>query len=789
MDLIASWVLFPLLLGLVFLGCGLLAERLSGRELPGPLLVPLGFAVVIAAGELTTSSDATAELTTPLVAGLAVAGFGLAWPLRRLRRVSWPLAAAAAGVFAVFAAPVVLSGQATFTGYIKLDDTATWFALTDRIMQHGHSLAGLPPSSYEATVQINLDAGYPVGAFVPLGVGHELTGIDLAWIFQPFLAVLAVMLALVLWVLAGEMTRARAARALTAFAAAQPALLYAYAMWGGIKELEAAVLVALAATLGALTLTEPRWRAQIPLALTAAALLATLGPGGAVWLVGLLVPAIVIAVRSGAAAAAGRSLLAAGGVALLVAIPVLLAGFSPTQEGLTSERELGNLVAPLSALQLGGIWPAGDFRVDPVDQGLVNLVIALVAGMAVAGLLIAAGRGQRGVTIYGVGGLLALIAITFVGSPWIDAKAMATASPLVILLAAGAIAWPIEFGGRRGPAVAAVLGVLVVGGIVWSNALAYRDVNLAPRPQLAELEHIGSRIAGQGPTLMTEYQPYGVRHFLRDADPEGASELRRRLVLTVEGKELPKGAATDTDQLQLGGLMIYRTLVLRRSPAQSRPPLPYRLIDDGDFYEVWQRPEGTEGTVIRHLGLGDVVQPSAVPACKRVLALAQSAPAGSRLAAAAQPEVVALPLSATSYPAPWAQDDPSYPVPSGAGTLSAAFEVPRRGAYAIWLGGSVRPDVTTTVDGVEIGAVRNQLNNAGEYVLLGRTRLSPGRHRVEITFGGTDLHPGSGGQAAPIGPLVLAPSDASQARVSYFDPSDARRLCGRPWDWIELIAL
>src|SRR6476661_2745006 len=157
MDLIASWVLFPLVLGLVFLGCGLLAERLSGREIPGALLIPLGFAVVIAAGELTTSTDATAELTTPLVAGLAVAGFGLTWPLRRLRRVSWPLAAAGAGVFAVFAAPVVLSGQATFAGYIKLDDTATWFALTDRIMQHGHSLAGLAPSSYEATVQINLD--------------------------------------------------------------------------------------------------------------------------------------------------------------------------------------------------------------------------------------------------------------------------------------------------------------------------------------------------------------------------------------------------------------------------------------------------------------------------------------------------------------------------------------------------------------------------------------------------------------------------------------------------------
>ena len=47
------------------------------------------------------------------------------------------------GVFAVFAAPVVLSGEATFAGYIKLDDTATWLAITDRVMEHGRNLDGL----------------------------------------------------------------------------------------------------------------------------------------------------------------------------------------------------------------------------------------------------------------------------------------------------------------------------------------------------------------------------------------------------------------------------------------------------------------------------------------------------------------------------------------------------------------------------------------------------------------------------------------------------------------------
>ena len=81
---------------------------------------------------------------------------------------TWAVLAAVA-VFAVFAAPVDLSGQATFAGYIKLDDTATWLAMTDRVMEHGRSVDGLAPSTYELTLENYLATGYPVGSFLPLG--------------------------------------------------------------------------------------------------------------------------------------------------------------------------------------------------------------------------------------------------------------------------------------------------------------------------------------------------------------------------------------------------------------------------------------------------------------------------------------------------------------------------------------------------------------------------------------------------------------------------------------------
>src|SRR5438874_2246087 len=78
----------------------------------------------------------------PVVIALAVAGFALSLPAAG-RRVDWWACGAAVGVYLVFGAPVLLSGRATFAGWIKLDDTANWFGLTDRLMEHGRTLAGL----------------------------------------------------------------------------------------------------------------------------------------------------------------------------------------------------------------------------------------------------------------------------------------------------------------------------------------------------------------------------------------------------------------------------------------------------------------------------------------------------------------------------------------------------------------------------------------------------------------------------------------------------------------------
>jgi hypothetical protein len=328
----------------------------------------------------------------------------------------------------------------------------------------------------------------------------------------------------------------------------------------------------------------------------------------------------------------------------------------------------------------------------------------------------------------------------------------------------------------------------VAVGVLWSNAFAYHDVWLAPRQQLHELDVIGHRFAGQGPALMTEYQPYGVRHFLRDAAPEGASELRRHLDPLLSGRGLPKGGYADTDRFELRSLMRYRTLVLRRSPSQSRPPSPYRLIWRGHYYEAWQRPPRSAATVIDHLGLGNAVDPGAVPSCSAVLRIARAAGPGGSLAAVPRRPIAAFPPRALSHPRSWSvAGSGTTLVPDGPGTIRGRIRIPRSGDYGIWLGGGVRPQVDLLLDGEVVNSVRGELENQGQYVELADLPLGMGSHELAIRFHGSDLIPGSGGPAAPIGPLVLSSQEAADAPVRRYPPSAARRLCGRRWDWIEAV--
>jgi hypothetical protein len=786
---LVPWIAFPLALALLSLGCGLLVERASDLRLPGALLLPLGLALLIAEADLVTMTSATAQLATPLAVGLAVAGFGLS-SRRPARPNAWPIVCAL-GVFAVYAAPIVLSGRSTFAGYITLDDTSTWLALTDRVMEHGRTLSGLQPSTYRQVLDDYFSTGYPLGAFMPLGLGGKLTGQDVAWLFQPTMAFSAAMLALAIFAATERLLSSGPLRALVAFIGAQAALLYAYSLWSGMKELAAAAAIALVCA--SVTVTFEHWgrlRATLPTALAVAALLAILSPAGAVW---LLVPAAIVLVliaplglrRSARIAAA---LVGATAVLSIPSIAIARSFVSGASNGdITASNDVANLGHPLDALQLFGIWPTSDFRAHPHDATATHVLIAVLVGAVVAALVFARRRRAWGMPLYvatTIGGFALLRALEHVGlsSPWLNAKAMAEASPALVGAGAAGAAALFESGRR---VEGALVGAAIAAGVLWSNGLTYSGAWLAPRAQLGELQTIGTRFAGEGPTLITDTETYGARHFLRSMDPENPSDRRARLVPLLDGQGLAKGAYADLDQFQLGAILVYKTLVLARSPSESRPPSVYRLVWSGRYYDVWQRPDDYR-PILAHTPLGDSLEPGGVAPCGEVRQLAAVAGPSGRLAAPPRTPSVVVGFAGLPLPPGWVSDPEGHVFPNrGAGTIATGFAVPRAGRYGVWLGGSFRGRLRLYIDGRLVADARDRLVGSG-YAPLGSAVLAAGDHRLVLRYGGADLHPGSGGFQFGLGPIVLTrgPEDVP---VVYVGSADATALCGRTLDWIEAL--
>jgi hypothetical protein len=87
------------------------------------------------------------------------------------------------------------------------------------------------------------------------------------------------------------------------------------------------------------------------------------------------------------------------------------------------------------------------------------------------------------------------------------------------------------------------------------------------------------------------------------------------------------------------------------------------------------------------------------------------------------------------------------------------------------------------VDGREVGRVKG-VNTPGNWLAAGAVTLMPGAHVLKLERPGGWISPGNGYEGE-IGPLALEPVRVERLQVE--PPDRARTLCGRPWDWIELV--
>jgi hypothetical protein len=794
---LATALVYPCVLAVLCAGAGLLVDRASGGFVAPALLLPVGAAALIAVSQLTTYVSPAAPGTPYALAAVAAAGWWLGWGRVRMLasawRAYWWLPAVPVLAYLLALAPVLLSGRPTFSSFMALADSAVHMMGADYLMHHGQSYAHLDlHNSYGQFINDYYNNSYPSGADTLFGGSAFLLGLPLIWAFQPFNAFMLATAVGPGWLLARRIGLGRAPAALAALSVTLPALVYGYELIGSVKELTAVPMIL---TLGSLVALHRRWlldgaRRAIPFALAAAAGISALGVGFGPWVLAAVLVALAVALgelRSGRADPRRLLGLACVGVAtgLIAALPtwVNVSGSLRVAGAIASTSNPGNLHSPLRTIQVFGIWLRGSYKLAPAGASL-TATHALVA-VALLGAVLGAVHIIRA-REYALAGWLALVLLTWLlvdelVTTWAGAKTLMLTSPVVVLLCWAGVAALATRQRRPSRLAAALLAVALLGGVIASDAMQYHDSNLAPTARYEEMASLDSRFAGRGPTAFTDFDEYAL-YELRDLDVGGPDFSYPPPALAEAAGSY--GAPVDLNRVPPAALLRYPLILTRRDPLLSRPPSAYSLLSQGAYYQVWARRGGAPAAAA-HL----VLRGSPPAQCARIKGLAQAAAASpAQLVAAEAPQLVAIPLLRSPHPAGWGRQRQGL-VMTRPGRLAATFELPASGRWDLWVQGQIMPAVELRLDGRRLASIGGQLSGNSlvpDTVPPLAVALSAGRHRLSVTRRPSTLEPGDGGSAV-LAAIFLTPAAYDPGALRAAPASDWRALCGRSYDWIELV--
>ncbi len=395
--------------------------------------------------------------------------------------------------------------------------------------------------------------GYPVGPHSLAATGAELTGGDLVSAFTGVTIAVPVLLALTALTATRELGPRRSL--IAAPLAALPYLAASYLAQGSFKELfEAAFVVGFALWLRELgrplrgSAVAPGPGFAVPGAvLFAGALYSYSGPGVA-WLGGTLAVWALIALGRSPGAAVERLRAALPGVAVgLVLLVVLVApeagriidfganagnvatpsstsSRAPTADaavyaaagssdaghgsGHSSagfDNRLGNLFGDIPALEVFGVWPSGDFRVEAGDGAVpapVFYVGALLGAAALGfGLRRALARDETALLAALAASVVIWLAALLFSTPYTTAKALQMVAPVLMLIALLGVLDGRFSPLRPRPGAGTALAAAFVLAAAGSSALALANAPVGPRHYTADIASLRGRVAGI-PTLL-----------------------------------------------------------------------------------------------------------------------------------------------------------------------------------------------------------------------------------------------------------------------------------------------
>ena len=564
------------------LAVGQAVLALCGRRELSLLSAPVGLATMLVASGIAIKlpGHATAVAIT-LVALLALSlGVLVATSPGRL-----PGPALMAGGIALLGAslPFIASGRVGILGVgLVNDDMANHLLVADWLS----SRAGEMPTL--------LKQGYPVGPHALVDGVSSLLGVDLVDSFAGLTLALPVLMAMLA---AGALDRVRAVpRALIGALVALSYLGAAYLAQEAFKEpIEAFLLLGFALVLP--TVRSPR--DALPAGLIAAGAVYAYSFPGLIWLAGTAAVYMVIARPRGML----KNWLAAHVVLLVLIAPELarlidFSHFKAFSSATANSGGLGNLHHQLSPLEALGIWPTSEFRLAAADAAHP---LAYYAGALLGAATLAFGL-PRWLRRYGpaVPAALAasiaiyLLALAF-GTVYTSAKALAIASPLVLLVGVGGLATAGKLGRKAAlPALALLAGVAAA----FSTFLVLRQAPVGPTTHADELATFrpilqGHRVLFLGRDDFIRYELRGAKPFIAVRNYYDNYYVRPNLKLADVFQKF------DFDSVRAGDLARFRYVITTRAAYASGPPPALKPIKETPSFVLWQR--GSPQSLDRHV--------------------------------------------------------------------------------------------------------------------------------------------------------------------------------------------
>jgi hypothetical protein len=535
-----------------------------------------------------------------------------------------------------------------------------------------------------------------------------------------------------------------------------PFLIAAYFAQGAFKELQLAALVlAFAILLAFPPALDRRWR-WVPAAVLLGAMLSVYSLPGltwplvflGVWLAGTAVDRLRAGSSPRDLLRAARTGLVPAAIALAVLLVVIapqiprLVAFAENQIGLDGviidKESIGILVRPLPIWEAFGMWGNPDFRLPALDHTTNRLWIVFALGLVAFGAIWALRR-REWMLVAATGAAVLVWAWSYRSqSPYVAAKALVILTPLLLLVAARALAERGEDGdGRTSPRwwpfAAPLLAALLLIRVADTSWGALRQAPVGPEDHMRQLRALQPTL-DRKPTLFLGNDDF-IRWELGET-PVSAPAIGFQALPIRPEKPWTYGMGYDIDSLEAKTINEFEWVISPRDASASEPPAqlrpvrrtrdfvlyrrtgavpPNRVLDEGDAAVARLRCDTPAGrAVVRAGGLATVRGASVtvpapiigpdVPATVR-LPLARGAWDLVSTYGTPQPVEVTVPGLRATLPANLDRPGPRWPI--GRIAVRGAGEVPvtLRLDTERWTPGSALA-VIGTVTAVPVGSER-----------------------------------------------------------------------------------